>query len=58
MAYKLVVTIPFGPYATGQEITDAQMVKAVAASNPAHVVRVAIPDPEPEPSKAKADPLN
>jgi hypothetical protein len=57
----LVVTIPFGDYAKGAEISDPAEVAAVLDANRSHVVvRAELPEPEPEPATAakpaKADP--
>ena len=40
MAHALVVTQAFGDFAKGSVIEDPELVAAVGASHPAHVVRV------------------
>lgn len=43
----LIVTAPFGEYAKGDQITDADKIKAAQATNPHQVVAVNLPDPAP-----------
>lgn len=48
----LVVTVPFGDYAKGDQITDATAMEAALVDHDAHVVRTTIEDPPAKPSKA------
>lgn len=47
MATQLVVTHPFGEYAIGDRITDAETIAKVTESHPSHVVRTVADDTPP-----------
>lgn len=48
----LTVTHAFGSYEVGEIIADKDAMKAALGSNPAHVVRVNLPDEAEKPAKA------
>ena len=53
MTYHLSVTQPFGDYARGDRITDANTVASVLETHPQNVVRVVAPDVAPAPVAAQ-----
>jgi len=56
MSLALVVTNPFGNYARGAQITDAQTITDVLASDfAANVVKVEAPDAPTPRSKSSSD---
>jgi hypothetical protein len=47
MAYHLICVHPFGVYAKGQKITDADEVAKLMTDRDNHFVRVTAPDDQP-----------
>lgn len=56
MAYKLVVTDPFGAHAKGDMIEDPAEMAAVLEEHESHVVRVGEPDAAPDAPAPDAKP--